>query len=108
MNYDGPERRLLTEQRLVALETEMKAQLLAGTERMDKIEADLKTNNEATKRIEANTTEMLTFFNSVQGAFRVLDMLGKLAKPLAYILMVVGSLVGLWFTFKNGVAPPKP
>jgi hypothetical protein len=108
MSYDGPERRLMTEHRITALEVEMDNQLKAGADRMDKIETDLKTNNEATTRIEANTTEMLEFFNSVRGAFRVLDMLGKLAKPLAYILMVLGSLVGLWFTFKNGIAPPKP
>lgn len=102
MSYEGIERRLVSEQRILDLEEQLEAQLKAGTERMDAIEVNLKENTEATTRIEANTAEMLTFFNSVQGAFRVLDMLGKLAKPLAYITMFVGSVVALWLAFKNG------
>lgn len=102
MSYDGPERRTLTEQRLEALEAEMETQLKAGADRMDKIEVDLKANTATTERVEANTREMLEFFNSVKGAFRTLDMLGKLARPLAYLLMLVGAITAFWLTLKNG------
>lgn len=102
MSYDGPERRLITEQRIHTLESDVETQLKAGAVRMDKIEADLTANTAATNRVEANTTEMLEFFNSVRGAFRVLDMLGKLAKPLAYIMMFLAALAGLWAALKGG------
>lgn len=73
----------------------MRAQLEAGSERMDGIEQKL-------DGIKTDTAEMLEFFNSVRGAFRVLDMLGKLAKPLSYIMMFVGGCVGVWLALKNG------
>lgn len=89
----GIERRVIPtpEQRIAALEAEVLA-----------IKDDLKANTESTNRVEANTKEMLEFFNSVKGAFRVLDMLGKLAKPLTYILMLVGAITAFWLTLKNG------
>lgn len=97
------------EQKLKVLEADVRAQLEAGDKRMKQIETDLKTNTEATERVEANTKEMLEFFNSMKGAFKTLEMLGKLAKPLGYILMVVGSVVGIVLTIKNGGATPtKP
>jgi hypothetical protein len=80
----------------------MQNQLQVGAERMEKIETNLKTNTDATTRVEANTKELVEFFNSVQGAFRVLEALGKLAKPLAYITMLAGACTGLWLALKNG------
>lgn len=102
MSYDGPERRLITQERILEIEQRMEAQLQAGTDRMEKIEQNLQANTEATTRVEANTKELVEFFNSVQGAFRVLEMLGKLAKPLAYITMFAGACTGLWLALKNG------
>lgn len=100
--YTGPERRLITQERILELEQQMQAQLEAGSKRMDAIEKKLDDNTATTARVETNTTEMLEFFNSVKGAFKVLDMLGKLAKPLAYILMLIGAITAFWLTLKNG------
>lgn len=90
------------EQRLDELEADVHTRFQAGSDRMDAIEKKLDANSEATARVEANTAEMLEFFNSVRGAFRVLDMLGKLAKPLAYIMMFIGACTGVWLALKNG------
>lgn len=102
MKYDGPERRLITQERILELEQQMQEQLEAGSKRMGEIEKKLDENTASTARVESNTAEMLEFFNSVRGAFRVLDMLGKLAKPLAYIVMLGGALTAFWMTLKNG------
>jgi hypothetical protein len=96
------------EQKFNDLETDVREQLEAGAKRMDAMQTELTANTEATQRVEANTSEMLAFFNTMKGAFKTLEMIGALAKPLGYILMAVGSIAGLWFTFKNGTPPPKP
>lgn len=90
------------EQRLDEMETDVRERFQAGSDRMDAIEKKLDANSEATARVEANTKELVEFFNSVQGAFRVLEALGKLAKPLAYITMLAGACTGLWLALKNG------
>lgn len=90
------------EQRLNEMETDVLERFQAGSNRMDAIEKKLDENTAATSRVEANTQELVEFFNSVKGAFRVLEALGKLAKPLAYITMFLGACTGVWLAFKNG------
>lgn len=87
------------EARLAALEAMSKdheARLNRDARMMEKMQADLKTNTTATVAIKADTSEIIKFFDSVQGAFRVFDMMGRLAKPLGYILSAVGGAVALW------------
>lgn len=93
---------IVTQKHLDDLEREMHQHLKAGTERMDAMQADLKVNTEATERIEKNTARMVEFFNSVEGAFKTLEMIGKLAKPLTYLTMFFASLAGLWYALKGG------
>lgn len=47
--------------------------------------ADLKTNTEATKRIETNTADLIAAFKAVQGLQTVLLWLVKMAIPLAIV-----------------------
>lgn len=70
----------------------------AFAERMDKFERRLDDNAEATKRIEANTSQIVEIFESWKGAMKVLEFLGKLAKPVA----AIGAAIGAWFMFKGG------
>lgn len=42
-------------------------------------------------QIDENTKGMVAAFNAASGAFVVLDFLGKLAKPLLWILGVAGA-----------------
>jgi hypothetical protein len=65
----------------------------------------LRENTEATKRIEANTAEMLQVFESFKAAVRVLNWIGKLAKPLGYIIGLCAALTGFWTAIKTGATP---
>lgn len=62
----------------------------------------LKENTDATNQIKANTAELLEVFNSFKGAMRVLEWIGKAAKPLGYIAGLGGSLWAFWEALKSG------
>jgi hypothetical protein len=65
----------------------------------------LKENTDATKRIEANTAEMLDVFESFKGAMKVLNWIGKAAKPMGYVIGLCASIAAFWAALKGGVTP---
>lgn len=93
--------------------------LAAGEKRMDGITDEvtavkleqaeflkqLQENTAATKRIEANTAEMLEAFESFKGAMRVLEWIGKAAKPIGYIVGLCAAITGFWTALKTGATP---
>lgn len=94
-------------------------ELRAGDKRMDEIvktiaaiqieQASAKVllaENAATiQEIKTDTADMLEVFESWKGAMRVMEMLGKLAKPLGYIVALIAAVVGVWTAMKSGVSP---
>jgi len=66
---------------------------------------ELAENTNATKRIEANTAEMLDVFESWKGAMKVLTWIGKAAKPLGYVVGLGASIAAFLAAFKGGVHP---
>ena len=66
---------------------------------------ELAENTNATKRIEANTAEMLDVFESWKGAMKVLNWIGKAAKPLGYLVGLGASIAAFWAALKGGVHP---
>ena len=94
-------------------------ELRAGDKRMDEIvktvaaiqieQASAKVllaeNTETIKEIKTDTADMLEVFESWKGAMRVMEMLGKLAKPLGYIVGFGASVAALWTAMKSGVSP---
>jgi len=78
-----------------------------GAAKMKAIIADLCVNTEATNAVKSDTSELIATFKSFQGAMHVLDMLGKLAKPLAYITMLGSALWGIFSIIKGGGEPPR-
>jgi hypothetical protein len=75
------------------------------TKRMDAFEQGLEANNEATKRIETNTAELIAVFKSWQSAMRVLEWIGKAARPLSYITTAAGTVIGFYYALKSGNKP---
>jgi len=73
---------------------------------MQQIKDNLKENTDATKRIDASTKEIVEFFESMKGAFKVLNWIGKLARPIGAIVLLGTSLWGAWTAFKSGI--PRP
>lgn len=93
--------------------------LIAGDKRMDEIvktiaaiqieQASAKVlraeNAETINKIKTDTADMLEVFESWKGAMRVMEMLGKLAKPLGYIVGLGASIAAFWTAMKSGVSP---
>lgn len=87
------------------LKQSVDARFKAGDERMGRIEASLKTNTEATQRIDTNTGVLLEWLQAFEGAFKLLNGLGKLAKPVGIIAAAASAIVGTWALFKSGGTP---
>lgn len=72
-----------------------------GDERMTRIEDDLAKNTELTKQLADNTAEIVEFFVAVKGAFKVLNWIGKLAKPIGAIAAAAAAAAAAWAAFKG-------
>lgn len=70
-------------------------------DRVGNLERGLADNTATTKRIETDTNEMIEMFRSWQGAMKVLEIIGKAAKPLA-ALVSLGVAVGAYFAHWKG------
>lgn len=65
----------------------------------------LKENTDATNSIKADTAELLEAFRSFKGAMKVLEWIGKAAKPLGYVAGFCASMYAFWTAVKSGVTP---
>jgi hypothetical protein len=73
-----------------------------GSERMAAIERDLKAATQELHELKQQLADLLEFFAAMKGAFKVLNWVGKVAKPLAAIVMLGGACVGFWTAIKGG------
>ena len=53
--------------------------------RLDVLEGNVDKHAEQLTRIEKNTADLIETFQAFQGAWKVLNWIGKAAKPLAYM-----------------------
>lgn len=74
-------------------------------DRVGNLERGLAENTATTKRIETSTHEMVEIFDSWKGAMKVLEGIGKLAKPMSYIAALAASVTGIWVAIKTGIMP---
>lgn len=88
---------------------ERRADHLALSQRLTKVEQDMTalrddvaTNTTLTQQVRHDTAEMVELFRSVQGAFVVLEKLGRMARPVGWLAAAVASVVGLWSVLKGG------
>lgn len=72
-----------------------------GAATMKELRRDLAENTATTNKVQTDTSELVELLKSFKGAFKVLDMLGKLAKPLCYIAIFFGAVVGAWAAVKG-------
>jgi hypothetical protein len=63
------------------------------------LSVDLAANTEATKRVETNTAELMGWLRALEGAFKVLNTIGSVAKPLGYIAAFIGAAGSAWYAF---------
>lgn len=100
-HYEGPERR----QDYSHWRETVDQRLDDGADTMKGLRADIAENTATTKQVQADTTELVALLTSFKGAFNVLEILGKLAKPLGYIVALVGAVLGLVAVVKGGGVP---
>ncbi|MDN6885274.1 hypothetical protein QMO14_16840 [Variovorax sp. CAN2819] len=81
------------------------ARLDEGDARMSRIEANLKANTESTQRVESSVGELIEWFSNGKGAFKVLEALGKLAKPLAAIVGLGVAIAAAYTAWRTGATP---
>lgn len=55
-------------------------------ERVDKLEEDLQENTLLTRATNAKTIEMYEAFSALAGGFKVIEFIGKLAKPILWVV----------------------
>lgn len=65
----------------------------------------LKENTDATNSIKADTAELVEAFHSFKGAMKVLEWIGRAAKPIGYIAGFCASMYAFWTAVKSGVTP---
>jgi len=73
----------------------------AGDGRMKRIEDSLALNTAATERIERSTAGLLEWLDAFEGAFKVLNGIARLAKPIGVLAGAVAAVVGLWLAFRG-------
>lgn len=76
-----------------------KPTLKAMWQRMDVYEKEQKKNTKITLETRENTAEIIEFFRSVKGAFKVLSWLATLGKWIGWI---VGGGIAIWGLVKLG------
>lgn len=64
--------------------------------------ADTRKNTEAIKRIGEDTRGIIEMFGALEGGFKVLSGIGKLAKPIFYIASACGAVLGVYAAWKAG------
>lgn len=70
--------------------------------RLDRLEDALTEYTQLTQKVVTQTAELIEFFDAMKGAFKVLNWLGKLAKPMAAIAALGVALAGLLASAKGG------
>jgi hypothetical protein len=83
----------------------MKRHMESVQQQLDLVTAIDSKQSAAIDTLVANTAEILEVFSSWKGAMKVLDYLGKIAKPIGYIVALGASLMAVWTAYRTGVSP---
>lgn len=76
--------------------------LVEGDERMDKIESAVAAARDDQHEMRQQMADMLEFFTAMKGAFKVLNWIGALARPMAAIIGLGVALTGAWTAVRGG------
>lgn len=69
--------------------------------RMDRIDAKLDANSEATERVALSTAGIVDMMSSWAGAMKTIEATGKVLKPMTWIVGFFTALAGLWVTLRS-------
>lgn len=72
-----------------------------GSTRMAGIERELTATRKELHELKQQLQDLLEFFEAMRGAFKVLNWLGKLAKPTAAIVGLGAACVTAWSAWRG-------
>jgi len=72
-----------------------------GSARMAGIERELRTTRQELHELKQQLQDLLEFFEAMRGAFKVLNWLGRLAKPIGAIVSLFGSVALSYAAWRN-------
>lgn len=71
--------------------------------------SELAENTKLTKDVQSSVSDLVDVLNALRGAFKVLETLGKIAKPVGYVAASVAAVWGAILAIKSGGdITPKP
>lgn len=76
--------------------------LIEGDQRMNNIEISVAATREDQQEMRQQMADMLEFFTAMQGAFKVLNWIGALARPMAAIIGLCVASAGAWTAIRGG------
>ena len=68
-------------------------------QRFDRQDEALKNLTEKQETLEKGVESVLKLFNDLAGGFRVLEKMGKVAKPIGAIFGALAAVGAWWYTF---------
>lgn len=80
---------------------ELHAMYLGLQVRVDNLVDELARNTEVTEVVKNSTADLVELFTNARGAFKALEGLGKIARPLMWISGFVGSALTAWAAWKS-------
>lgn len=72
-----------------------------GSARMAGIERELAATRKELHELRTQLADLLEFFEAMRGAFKVLNWLGKLAKPAAAIVGLGAACITAWSAWRG-------
>jgi len=96
--YTGPERRRSNADRY----EEIERRFAEGADEMQRLREEIKGVSNTVSTILCDTKELVGLLNNAKGAFRVLNGIAALAKPITAIVVLCTAIWGAIFTFKHG------
>lgn len=80
---------------------ELHAMYLGLQDRVNGMADELARNTLVTEEVKNNTADLVELFTNARGAFKALEGLGKVARPLMWISGFVGSALTAWAAWKS-------
>jgi len=70
--------------------------------RQDGADAEMHEIRHDITQIKSDTGEVVEMFRALSGGLKVLQGLGKIARPITYIAAMIGACIGAYTAWKNG------
>ncbi|MDH2052528.1 hypothetical protein [Achromobacter marplatensis] len=69
--------------------------------RIAKLESGQIENTTAIQEVRADTKDMVELFHSLEGGFKVIERLGRMARPVGWFAGAAAAVLTLWQTIKG-------